>query len=249
MLGRVIVWTYVFCDRPEDSFDVAAAFWTAVTGTRLSPRRGDGGEFATFMPETGDAHFKIQGVYAHGGAHLDLVSDDPSALIATAVGFGAEIVTPHDGWAVLRSPGGQLFCVTPYAGERVRSDVVAGPDGTTSRVDQIAIDVAGDAYEAEAAFWAAVTGWPSHRSSRTEFHIVQQPDHLPVRVLVQRLDTPRPTSAHLDLACSDVAAVAEWHVRLGAEVVGVHANWTVMRDPVGGVYCLTRRNPKTGRLD
>ncbi|MGP4083372.1 VOC family protein, partial [Streptomyces sp. KR55] len=26
------------------------------------------------------------------------------------------------------------------------------------------------------------------------------------------------------------------------------AHWTVMRDPAGGTYCLTGRDPETGRL-
>jgi hypothetical protein len=76
-----------------------------------------------------------------------------------------------------------------------------------------------------------------------EFRIVQSPPALPVRILVQELDEPRPASAHLDLACSDVPAVQAWHLANGAEVVHVRPGWTVMRDPAGGVYCLTRRRP------
>ncbi|MEV1201396.1 LytR C-terminal domain-containing protein [Microbispora rosea] len=51
-----------FIDRPGDRFEEAAAFWTTVTGTRLSPRRGDDGEFATLLPASGDACVKIQAV-------------------------------------------------------------------------------------------------------------------------------------------------------------------------------------------
>jgi Glyoxalase-like domain len=246
--GSVIRWAYVFVDRPRDAFDVAAAFWTAVTGTELSARRGERDEFATLIPPAGDASVKIQGVGGSGGAHLDLVVDDVHTLFGAAIGLGADVVAQHEDWYVMRSPGGQLFCITPDNGQTARPAVVPGPDGTTSRLDQIAIDVAADGYAAEAAFWPALTGWPGHTGSRTEFHVVQQPDHLPVRILIHRLDAPRPASAHLDIACSDIAAVRARHERLGATHVADRTHWTVMRDPAGGVYCLTGRDPETGRL-
>ena len=46
----MIRWVYAFIDRPKERFDQAAAFWTAVTGTTLSARRGADGEFATLLP-------------------------------------------------------------------------------------------------------------------------------------------------------------------------------------------------------
>lgn len=58
-----------FVDRPRERFAEAAAFWTAVTGTRLSPRRGDDGEFTTSLPGSGDAWVKLQAV--RDGAALD----------------------------------------------------------------------------------------------------------------------------------------------------------------------------------
>ena len=54
-------------------------------------------------------------------------------------------------------------------------------------------------------------------------------------------------SAHLDLACSDIDAVVAWHRELGAQRVGGGRAWAVMRDPASGVYCLTSRDPRTGR--
>jgi hypothetical protein len=71
---------------------------------------------------------------------------------------------------------------------------------------------------------------------------------LPVRLLIQRIGEQRPTSGHLDLACSDPTLVRAWHERNGATMVAEHPLWTVMRDPAGGVYCLTSRDPRTGRL-
>jgi hypothetical protein len=82
-------WILAFLDRPAAAFDDAARFWTAVTDTHLSARRGSDGEFATFLPTHGDACLKLQGVRDGGGVHLDLEFDDPLAAIATAETLGA----------------------------------------------------------------------------------------------------------------------------------------------------------------
>ncbi len=257
----MIRWMYAFLDRPRDSFGAAAEFWATVTGTRLSPLRGDHNEFATFVPPWGDAYLKLQAVggaaafAGGGGGHLDLVTDDVPELVERAVGLGCEILGSHADWFVMNSPGDQLFCITPYDpshGETVRPSVVVSPDGVGSRLDQIAIDASPRAFAYEAEFWPALTGWPVRAGSRSEFAVVQQPDGLPIRLLIQRLDTPpgqdRPTSMHQDLACADVPAIRSWHERLGATYVADGPRWTVMRDPAGSVYCLTERSPETGQL-
>ncbi len=82
--------------------------------------------------------------------------------------------------------------------------------------------------------------------SLPEFHVVEPPAGLPIRILLQRLGTERPLSAHLDLACADIAATRARHEELGAETLSHGSHWTVMRDPAGGAYCLTGRNPETG---
>ncbi|MFE7655950.1 VOC family protein [Streptomyces bottropensis] len=239
-----IRWTYAFADRPRAGLERACAFWTAVTATRLSAPRGDRGEFVTLLPETGAACVKAQGVMSgDGGAHLDLAVDDVPALVDRAVRLGAEVVTPNDGWAVLRSPAGHLFCAVPWHGESVRPPVVDG-----SRLDQVCLDVAPAGFAGEVAFWAALSGWDSHPGSLPEFHVLRPPAGLPFRVLLQRLDAPRPASAHLDLACADIDTVRIRHEALGATVVARHSHWTVMRDPAGGTYCLTGRSPETGGL-
>ncbi|MDX3516881.1 VOC family protein [Streptomyces scabiei] len=239
-----IRWTYAFVDRPAAAFARACAFWTAVTATGLSESRGDRGEFVTLLPGTGDACVKAQGVVSgDGGAHLDLAVEDVPALVDRAVRLGAEVVAPNDGWAVLRSPAGHLFCAVPWHGESVRPPVVDG-----SRLDQVCLDVAPAAFDGEVAFWTALSGWESHPGSCPEFHVVRPSAALPVRILLQRLDAPRPASAHLDLACADIGVTRAHHETLGATVVAEHPHWTVMRDPAGGTYCLTGRSPETGGL-
>ncbi|MGV9700854.1 VOC family protein [Streptomyces sp. NPDC003483] len=249
-----IRWTHAFVDRPAKDLGPALDFWTSVTGTVPSAPRGGQDEFVTLLPDGADACLKAQGVEeGAGGAHLDLAVADVAALVASALRLGARTVADHgtagaDGWAVLRSPGGLPFCAVPWQGEAVRPPVVEGPGGVTSRLDQVCVDAAPSRYEAEVAFWSGLTGWDAHPGSLPEFHVIGPPATLPVRVLVQRLGTERPTSAHLDLACSDVEAVRAHHESLGATPVGRGARWTVMRDPAGGVYCLTGRDPHTGGL-
>ncbi|MGW7240132.1 VOC family protein [Streptomyces sp. NPDC054804] len=240
-----IRWTYAFADRPAAHLAAAQAFWTAVTGTFLSAPRGENDEFVTLLPTTGvDACVKVQGVDSGpGGAHLDLCAEDVPGLVKRARELGAEPVAEHEGWAVLRSPAGQLWCAVPWQGESVRPPVVAG-----SRLDQVSLDIPPSAYETETAFWAELTGWKLLTGSLPEFRVLRPPAWLPVRILLQRLADERPATAHLDLACADIAATRARHEELGAVQVAEGRNWTVLRDPAGGVYCLTGRDPETGGL-
>ncbi|WP_086563694.1 VOC family protein [Streptomyces africanus] len=240
-----IGWTYVFIDRPRETFAAACDFWTAVTDTRLSELRGEHDEFVTLLPDGADACVKVQAVGPpSGGAHIDFCVDDVPEFAAAAVRLGASVVTGLGSLVVLRSPGGQLFCADPWRGQSSRPDVVQG-----SRLDQVCVDVAPSAFGAEVAFWSALLAdWESLPGTLAEFHVVKPPPGLPVRLLLQRLDEERPASAHLDLACADVAATRARHEELGAAFVAGFSGWTVMRDPAGGTYCLTTRDPVTGGL-
>ncbi|MBG0852569.1 VOC family protein [Streptomyces spinoverrucosus] len=238
-----IHWTYAFIDRPAELLPAAEEFWTAVTDTRLSARRS---EFITLVPVEGtDACVKVQGVDSgRGGAHLDFAVDDVAGFTASAVRAGAEVAAEHEGWAVLRSPAGLPFCAVPWHEESVRPPVVRG-----TRLDQVCVDVPPSSYDTEVAFWTELlVGWASLPGSLPEFHVLRPPTGLPVRVLLQRLGTEQPLSAHLDLACADIAATRAEHERLGGAFVAAGAHWTVMRDPAGGTYCLTGRDPETGGL-
>jgi predicted enzyme related to lactoylglutathione lyase len=241
-------WTWAFIDRPTDRFDQAAAFWTTVTATRLSARRGADGEFATLLPSQGDAYLKLQGVHDSGGSHLDLDVDDVDAAESKVRDLGGSLVARHADWTVMQSPTGQPFCLTPTGDATARPPVVVARDGTTSRLDQVCVDVAPSSYAAEVAFWTEVTGWEQRRGALPEFTLLKPPRTMPFRMLLQRLDSERTTSAHLDVACSDVEATRMWHERHGARVVARRTSWIVMEDPTGGTYCLTGRDPQTGNL-
>ena len=54
-------------------------------------------------------------------------------------------------------------------------------------------------------------------------------------------------SGFLDIL-TDSRVLAALRLSFGAAFVAVHSHWTVMRDPAGGTYCLTARDPETGAL-
>lgn len=234
-------WVTGFLDSPSM---VAEPFWLAVTGSAMSSRRG-GGAFATLVPAVGDACLRVQLI---GGsqapkAHVDLHVAGVAAAAGEAVALGAARVSAEPGLEVLRSPAGVSFCLVEWAGEAVRPEPVRWPGGQRSVVDQLCLDVPAAAYDAEVAFWAALTGWEWSASDLPEFGFLSGGPQLPLRFLMQRLGSG-PAGVHLDFACDGVDAEVARHVGLGASVVRrVPGDWTTLRDPVGRLYCVTGRAP------
>ena len=237
-------WLTLFLDVPEAGHEAAREFWSAASGYGLSPSRGDDGEFATFLPPSGDAHLRLQRIGAWDfRVHLDLHVDHLDAAVEHAVAAGAELIA-RPGHAVLRSPAGFVFCLVPAHGES-RAAEPAEWDGHRSRPDQLAVDVAHDAWDREQRFWSDLTGWAVVPSSRPEFARLRTPAAFPVRILLHRLGTGA-TSGHLDLATDDRTAEVERLGRLGAVAAGGGPGWTVMTGPDGSAFCVTDRDPDTG---
>jgi Glyoxalase-like domain len=237
-----IRWMHLFLDTPQADAATSWAYWAEVTGSTLSPVRGEHGQFATLLPAHGDAWLKVQAVdEGPGGVHIDIGTDDRSAFVASAVELGATVQATYHDVVVLRSPAGIVFCAT------------VGQTGSVDRrvdalADQACLDIPPSAFVAEVAFWRDLTGWAaSEISDDDEFVSLRRLNEMPVRILLQRRYDETPASAHVDFATQDRAAETERHVRAGAEVVEVFRQWTVMRDPVGRIYCLTDRDPATGR--
>ncbi|MFI9404414.1 VOC family protein [Nocardia sp. NPDC052316] len=246
----MIRWIWAFLDRPAQRFDDCAKFWATVTGTELSARRGEHDEFLTLLPDPAlfaAAGVKMQAVTGLGGVHLDLDVDHIPTAVRSALDLGAELVANHPDYAVLRSPGGQTFCLTPSRrGRGTPAPATTAPDGTLSRLDQVCLDIGPADHAAETEFWKSLTGWTFRQGSRPEFADLRAEEPLPIHLLLQRLDDDRPTSAHIDLSSSDIEATAHWHETLGATVVDRYERWIVMNDPAGAVYCVTARDPRGG---
>ena len=236
-----IRWMHLFLDTPQAQAAPSWGYWAKVTRSTLSPVRGEHGQFATLLPAHGDAWLKVQAVdEGPGGVHLDIDTDDRAGLVARALELGATVQGTYHDVVVLGSPAGIVFCAT------------VGDGGTVDRhvdalADQACLDIPPAAFAAEVAFWRDLTGWAaSEISDDDEFVSLRRPTDMPVRMLLQRRDDEPPASAHVDFATRHRDAQTERHVRAGAEVVEVFRQWTVMRDPVGRIYCLTDRAPATG---
>ncbi len=247
-------WVVAFIDLPGDTYEAGADFWSAVTGFARGPQRGEEGQFATLVPPQGTDYLRVQRLEEHSPrVHLDLHVDDPAAAGAAAEALGAErLESPYDDLRTMRSPGGLVFCFVPEGGGE-RPPPITWPDPSTgsgrgarsSYVDQICIDIPPRLYDAELDFWAAVTGW-HRRDPRpgSEFGRLTPGPGQPLQLLLQRLDDEQDSvTAHLDWAASDHEAELAAHVAAGAELQGRFGGWTVLRDPAGMTYCVTRRQP------
>lgn len=235
-------WVWAFLDTPRADAERSWAFWSAVTGSTVHDRRGEHAEFATLAPARGAAWVKLQAVGAGtGGVHVDLDVDDVHGWAARAERLGAvRVGALGDTVVALRSPGGFVHCLTTWGG-------AAGQDrrGMTSILDQVCLDVPRAAWPAETIYWSSLTGWALAGSDEPGFAALHRPWHVPVRLLLQRLDeVDGPVRAHVDLACADRGSDTARHVAAGARIVAVRPFWTVLVDPVGRVYCLTDRNPQ-----
>lgn len=250
----MITWLSAFFDLPADVHDEAVRFHRDLTGYGLSPARGERSEFATLVPAEGGDYLRVQRL-ADGPAriHLDLRSPEPQADVARAVDLGATVVAVGDGHTVLRSPGGLVWCVvTEPAG--VVPPAIAWPGGHRSRLAQVCLDAPAGSFEAEVAFWSALTEWPVEGfpevTDGSEVVALRARAPGPLRMIVQRLgadDGGDSVRAHVEWWTDDVAAEVARHLDAGARHVADHAYWTVLRDVAGLPYCVIGRDPATGR--
>jgi len=242
-----IRWLNAVIDIPGRDFDVAAAFWqdrAAVTPGDVHPEHT---EFVHLLPESGDMHLELQRIdLGPARAHLDLLVDDIGAWTDRAAELGATVAA-RPGHAVLETPGGVPFCFVPAGDEATKAPLI--DTDLPHAVDQICLDVPYEHFDADLDFWAALTGWDANPAQLPEFRSFAQPDHLPLRILVQRLganDTGR-GRAHLDVSCGEhVARLTEQHIAAGATVGEQREWWTALTDPAGMAYCLTSRPPRPG---
>ena len=238
-------WAWIVLDTVEHDAEVAERFWSDVTRSVGVRRSGVHEEFAALEPEHGDGWVLLQreGEPSGHGAHLDLVVAGPLEDAAADAGrLGARVLSRSDDLVVLSSPAGAVFCLLPVSDGDEQSHQVR--EGQPDLLDQVCLDIPAGEYAREVDFWEALTGWPKRPGSLPEFVSLTRPDGIPVRLLLQRLGEETGTArAHVDFACHDREVSRATHVDAGASVVSEHEFWTVMRDPVGRVYCLTHRQP------
>jgi len=240
-------WVSAFLDLAPGDFDRGVAFWRDVTGYAVSAPRGETHQFVTLVPSDGDDFLRVQHLDdGPSRIHLDLHVDHPTYAAEAAVELGGHVLVRHEaGYVVVRSPGGLVFCFVTHPAAR-RAAPATWPGGHRSQVDQVCLDVPPPAYDVEVAFWQGLTGWDLTEVDEREFERLQPPDEHPLRWLVQRLDDADGTvRAHLDLATDDRDAEVARHLALGAAEVARHDGWTVLTDPVGVTYCVTRRPPSS----
>jgi Glyoxalase-like domain len=240
-------WVSVFLDVPPELFEPAAAFWTEVTGTHTGRAVGSHDEFVPLEQQTGQASLWLQRLDdGPVSCHVDLYVEDVEAEVRRATDLGASRLRMLEdlGVVVLASPGGLPFCLVRHRDQSARM-VPVGGDGRRSVLDQVCLDIPASRYDAECGFWERLTGWPlDDTDDHDEFRRLTRPTEIPYAFLLQRLDDPvGAVTAHLDLACQDRGAECERHLRLGATAVRRTDGWTVMRDPAGLTYCITRRRP------
>jgi hypothetical protein len=198
------------------------------------------------VPESGDSWLELQAIDDDAPRiHLDLDSTERAPAVELSTGLGARPAWTYDDVQVMRSPGGLLFCHARP--QRLRRFARANAD---SVLDQVCLDIPASLWDQEVAFWQAMTCRELERGLRPEFAFLGEPDpHGALRRLLQRLDDPQgPVRAHPDFAVADRPAETARHAAVGASVVEVMGRWTVMRAPDGQVYCLTDRDPLTGRV-
>ncbi|MDJ0453929.1 VOC family protein [Gordonia amicalis] len=248
-----VKWLSAFLDFPADEFGGEVTFWRAISGSTVSPPRGEHREFASLEPFHGDPHLRVQRVdEGPGGVHLDIHTDDPHAAAEEAAGLGATLIHDADTHLVLRSPAGFVFCLVPWEGETTRSRPIRWPGDAISIIDQLCIDIPAPDFDAEVEFWTNLTGWPLNPpGTRPELIALRRDPSITIGILLQRresgtTDDSTPATGHLDLATNSVPDEVARHEGWGARAVGQYPKWTTMVDPMGRPYCITSRNPRTG---
>lgn len=238
-------WIHFFLDIPAEKWLAGVEFWANATGLQARDDENEDGPFITLVPHEGDPRTHLRTVPGEQpGLHLRLGSNDRAAAVERAMALGAEDAWRYHEGAGLVSPGGLRF-------EYVQDERDHHPRMVRSEqtiADQVCIDVPGRYWDAEVAFWTAITGREPEPGISLDYVYLEGDDpEGPARVLLQRLHSDAGSvTAHLDFASLDRAGDVGRHQRLGAQKLTEHSWWTVMLAPSGHVYCLTDRDPRTG---
>jgi len=232
-------WLTTFADFPASEFEAGAEFWRHATGHRLSSRRGQFDEFASLLPHAGDEYLRVQRLGdGPTRVHLDLHVEDPWTVAEAAEASGAELIAdPGHGYLVMRSPAGQVFClVTAVLGEVPAAQ--DWPDGHTSRVTEVCLDVPAVHYPAEVTFWETLLGGEWTARGGEDPLVRRAPGGWAIGLLLQPAVIATEVSGHLHLSTDDRPAEVARLTELGARARAVRKDWTVMEAPGGLSLCV-----------
>jgi Glyoxalase-like domain len=113
----------IFVDTPLAEAQQSVGFWAAALGA--TPVPGDDNPFVALRGALGELAFEVQAVDDAPRFHVDIETDDVAAETARLLALGATEHVRHDGWGVLRAPGGHLLCVVPVQSDRALFEATA----------------------------------------------------------------------------------------------------------------------------
>ena len=249
---KFVRWISAHLDSTGDLAGVRSAFWSMVTGYSTS---SDG----TLLPPDGDPYLSCSPLRMGQPVVLEVFSKHVDQLARAATTGGGRLVVSDGGSVVVTSPAGVLWKISPWDGRKTtptpvsRSPELLEGMTITGRVDQVMLTVAPELFEAEAEYWSSVLGWSVIDSALPNF-LMFVDKAMPLRLVLLRhasADPTEPAGVHLEVACggaADLERTMVWHGTLGAHRGERHAWWYGMTDPVGEMYALTRRDPRTGAI-
>ncbi|WP_216665576.1 VOC family protein [Pseudoruegeria sp. HB172150] len=224
----------IIIDCETGGIDAAAAYWSAVLGTRASGR----GSYRK-LGRLG-MNVEVQKVDHPSRVHIDLAAEDVEAEAARLVGLGATIVARISTWIVLEAPTGHRFCVVRERDEAVNATPKEWPgaSGThRSRIGALCIDCRVDDLTEGAAFWTAALGLKDAPEFDGDGKYASLGGHRGYpKFLLQKVDhDPR---VHIDLETDNKDAEFARLVALGTEEVERIKGWIVMQAPTGHRFCI-----------
>lgn len=231
-------WLTAFLDFPATEFDAGVRFWRGATGYQLSASRGEHGELATLVPPDGRDYLRVQRLgEGFTRLHLDVSVPDPEEFRAQAVALGATHAGATPGnLPVLRSPSGLMLCVQgPVDG--VAPTGTTWPDGHSSRVVQVCLDVPRRWFEAEVDFWQRMLGGRWIELEDAEI-VIRQPGESALSLRLKPAEITPEVAAHLHLVTDERGLEVDRLVGLGAVTRAVRPAKSILEAPGGLALCV-----------
>lgn len=232
-------------DVPPSAAQSSMSFWSTTLGWPLGEPWPYHREFRSLVPGSGDDYIHFQTCDTGPRAHLDIEVADADAAAERLQALGARSRRRHADWHTLQSPGGLDFCLVTAAPFDVPPPLAVRDHRL--RLVQVCLDLPEAVVDEEVMFWRRASGWRWVASSDAAFAGKLHHDgRSPVQLLLQTLgaaDQGAVTRAHVDLGTDRIEPAVRRLVELGATRGPTGADWVVLTDPVGMVFCVTGNDP------